>query len=381
MYPADDDYNAPLLDGMVAAARGSCDIVCASRFMPGGAMVGCPLIKAVLVRAGRFHAASPGAPADHGCQQRAAAVLTAGCRPDRGRVRPGILLQHRALGEDAPARLADQRDSGAVVRAPARRKPLSGVRVAAELSALVSVRLRHHPAAAVARYGGAEGRAEIAPGDASHGRKVAQDTLATHRRGLSVDAGHRPRGRVCARRAGAGLSRGRASRLHRDRRDAAGGAHPDRAAVPAGVEGFSWGCRRAWSMTARTRRRAAEAARRTGFPARVVHRRADLSLHGPPDNRIHSFFVRPPPRTSFEPEPGMVKLVKPASSPARPQRRIRLAAARRCCWPSCMASDLAAGGPAAAARRKTKARGKPKARIAGGPRASARSADGAPPAR
>jgi dolichol-phosphate mannosyltransferase len=54
MYPADDDYNAPLLDGMVAAARGGCDIVCASRFMPGGAMVGCPLIKAVLVRAGNF---------------------------------------------------------------------------------------------------------------------------------------------------------------------------------------------------------------------------------------------------------------------------------------------------------------------------------------
>lgn len=54
MYPADDDYNAPLLDGMVAAARGGCDVVCASRFMPGGAMVGCPLIKAVLVRAGNF---------------------------------------------------------------------------------------------------------------------------------------------------------------------------------------------------------------------------------------------------------------------------------------------------------------------------------------
>ena len=54
MYPADDDYNAPLLDGMVAAARGGCDIVCASRFIPGGAMVGCPLIKAVLVRSANF---------------------------------------------------------------------------------------------------------------------------------------------------------------------------------------------------------------------------------------------------------------------------------------------------------------------------------------
>src|SRR5262245_573883 len=54
MYPADDDYNAPLLDRMVAVARGGCDIVCASRFMPGGTMVGCPLVKAMLVRVGNF---------------------------------------------------------------------------------------------------------------------------------------------------------------------------------------------------------------------------------------------------------------------------------------------------------------------------------------
>jgi dolichol-phosphate mannosyltransferase len=54
MYPADDDYNAAALDRMVALARGGCDIVCASRFMPGGAMVGCPPLKAALVRAGNF---------------------------------------------------------------------------------------------------------------------------------------------------------------------------------------------------------------------------------------------------------------------------------------------------------------------------------------
>jgi glycosyltransferase involved in cell wall biosynthesis len=51
MYPADDHTNAPMLDRMVELARQGCDIVCASRFMPGGAMVGCPLLKAVLVRA------------------------------------------------------------------------------------------------------------------------------------------------------------------------------------------------------------------------------------------------------------------------------------------------------------------------------------------
>jgi dolichol-phosphate mannosyltransferase len=54
MYPADDDTNAAMLDSMVALARDGCDIVCASRFMPGGAMVGCPPLKAALVRAGNF---------------------------------------------------------------------------------------------------------------------------------------------------------------------------------------------------------------------------------------------------------------------------------------------------------------------------------------
>ncbi len=54
MYPADDDYNAAMLDGMVALARDGSDIVCASRFMPGGAMVGCPPLKAALVRAANF---------------------------------------------------------------------------------------------------------------------------------------------------------------------------------------------------------------------------------------------------------------------------------------------------------------------------------------
>ena len=54
MYPADDDYNARMLDRMVALGRDGCDIVCASRFMPDGAMVGCPPLKALLVRAANF---------------------------------------------------------------------------------------------------------------------------------------------------------------------------------------------------------------------------------------------------------------------------------------------------------------------------------------
>jgi dolichol-phosphate mannosyltransferase len=54
VVPADDDYNAGIIDAMVAKAETGCDIVCASRFMRGGSMVNCPWLKAVLVRAGNF---------------------------------------------------------------------------------------------------------------------------------------------------------------------------------------------------------------------------------------------------------------------------------------------------------------------------------------
>ena len=54
VLPADDHYNAGILDAMVGTAKSGCDIVCASRFMPGGSMVGCPWLKAALVRVGNF---------------------------------------------------------------------------------------------------------------------------------------------------------------------------------------------------------------------------------------------------------------------------------------------------------------------------------------
>jgi len=50
MMPADDDYNAPRLDGMVALVREGVDVVCPSRFVGDGCMVGCPVVKATLVR-------------------------------------------------------------------------------------------------------------------------------------------------------------------------------------------------------------------------------------------------------------------------------------------------------------------------------------------
>jgi dolichol-phosphate mannosyltransferase len=54
MYPADDDYNAERIDPMMEKFHEGCDIVVASRFIPGGCMKGCPWLKAVLVRSSAF---------------------------------------------------------------------------------------------------------------------------------------------------------------------------------------------------------------------------------------------------------------------------------------------------------------------------------------
>ncbi len=50
VWPADDDYNTGRIDAMVARARSGCDIVCASRFMRGGRMVGAPPLKSMIIR-------------------------------------------------------------------------------------------------------------------------------------------------------------------------------------------------------------------------------------------------------------------------------------------------------------------------------------------
>jgi dolichol-phosphate mannosyltransferase len=54
VYPADDDFNAIILDRMATKAADGNDIVCASRFMPGGSMVGCPWLKSLLVHCAAF---------------------------------------------------------------------------------------------------------------------------------------------------------------------------------------------------------------------------------------------------------------------------------------------------------------------------------------
>jgi dolichol-phosphate mannosyltransferase len=54
VYMADDTFNARRIDGMVAKAEQGYDIVVASRFVPGGCMVGAPWLKGFLVRGASF---------------------------------------------------------------------------------------------------------------------------------------------------------------------------------------------------------------------------------------------------------------------------------------------------------------------------------------
>jgi len=51
VYPADDTDNAGRIDQLVEVAERGCDVVVASRFVPGGCMVGAPPLKGFLVRA------------------------------------------------------------------------------------------------------------------------------------------------------------------------------------------------------------------------------------------------------------------------------------------------------------------------------------------
>jgi glycosyltransferase involved in cell wall biosynthesis len=53
-FPADDDYNAARINAMIEKAESGCDIVCGSRFIPGGCMTNCPWLKATMVRTSAF---------------------------------------------------------------------------------------------------------------------------------------------------------------------------------------------------------------------------------------------------------------------------------------------------------------------------------------
>ena len=54
VYPADDDYNANIVDRMVEKFMAGSEIVAASRFMQGGSMKNCPWLKSFFVRSASF---------------------------------------------------------------------------------------------------------------------------------------------------------------------------------------------------------------------------------------------------------------------------------------------------------------------------------------
>jgi dolichol-phosphate mannosyltransferase len=54
VYPCDDFINFDLINLMYSEFTNGSDIVAASRFMKGGSMIGCPLIKSFLVRSASF---------------------------------------------------------------------------------------------------------------------------------------------------------------------------------------------------------------------------------------------------------------------------------------------------------------------------------------
>ena len=54
MYPADDFQNGLLLDKMYEYFLNGYDVICPSRFMKGGIMKNCPLLKSILVRIASF---------------------------------------------------------------------------------------------------------------------------------------------------------------------------------------------------------------------------------------------------------------------------------------------------------------------------------------
>jgi dolichol-phosphate mannosyltransferase len=54
VFPADDTINARILDSMAGAFDAGAEIVAASRFIKGGSMIGCPWLKALLVRTAAF---------------------------------------------------------------------------------------------------------------------------------------------------------------------------------------------------------------------------------------------------------------------------------------------------------------------------------------
>ena len=108
---------------------------------------------------------------------------------------------------------------------------------------------------------------------------MAAHTLSPHDRGVAVDEHRRARGRIFARRETADLSRGRAGRLHLDRRAHPGRKNSDRAAIPAGARGVLLG---AAGGPARSRRKSG----RRVSPRTARRNRTDRAQNPSPGRKL-----------------------------------------------------------------------------------------------
>ena len=138
VYPADDDYNPGILDLMFPKWKEEhCEIVAASRFIPGGCMVGCPWLKATLVRGAAFtlyHLAGlPTHDPSNGFRLFSRRVLDHFAIESTA----GFVYSIELLGEGPSSRLEDRRGAGSMAGANPGIESLPGYEVVARLPALV----------------------------------------------------------------------------------------------------------------------------------------------------------------------------------------------------------------------------------------------------
>ena len=144
MWPADDSFNAPIIDAMYREYLNGCHVVCASRFIRGGCMVGAPWLKSLLVRSSAFTlyylARLPARDASNGLRLFSRRLLDRA----KDRILRGFRLRDRTAGQMPPAGMEHRGRPRGVVRKDLRQKPLQSHPLAAGIPALVFLRFRNH---------------------------------------------------------------------------------------------------------------------------------------------------------------------------------------------------------------------------------------------
>ena len=143
-FPADDDYNGPRISHLIRKYFEGNDIVAASRFMPGGNMEGCPLLKAVLVRSAAFFmyyiARVPTHDASNGLRLFSRRVPES----DPHRIQDGFRVQYRAAGQDPSPGLVHCRNAVPLAGEKSRPEPIPHAAVVTPVSTVAFLRAGHN---------------------------------------------------------------------------------------------------------------------------------------------------------------------------------------------------------------------------------------------